>query len=288
MSQISAKDVKDLRDTTGVGMMECKKALEETGGDMQKAIEYLRKKGAAMAAKRADREASEGAICILLSDDQKTGVILELNCETDFVARGEVFTGFANELAALALANGCESREQLLAVNLGEAYGNESVEEALKSMTGKLGEKLELKRMAMLSAEDGVLESYIHPGSQLGALIAVSTDKPEEARTLAKDLAMQVAASAPIVTDRSLVPAEFVEKEKEIYRQQALAQGKKEEFVDKIVMGRLDKYYQEVVLTEQTFIKDQNVRVSGVLDDFMKKNQAQVKVKAFVRYQLGA
>ncbi|AOS83034.1 translation elongation factor Ts [Chlorobaculum limnaeum] len=288
MSQISAKDVKDLRDTTGVGMMECKKALEETGGDMQKAIEYLRKKGAAMAAKRADREASEGMICIRLSDDQKNGVILELNCETDFVARGEVFTGFASELAGLALANNCESRDALLAINLGEAYGNESVEEALKSMTGKVGEKLELKRLARLSAEAGVLESYIHPGAQLAALIAVDTDKPEETRALAKDLAMQVAAAAPIVTDRSFVPAEYVEKEKEIYRQQALAQGKKEEFVDKIVMGRLDKYYQEVVLTEQTFIKDQNARVSGVLDDFMKKNQAQVKVKAFVRYQLGA
>ena len=288
MSQISAKDVKDLRDTTGVGMMECKKALEETGGDMQKAIEYLRKKGAAMAAKRADREASEGMICIRMSDDQKNGVILELNCETDFVARGEVFTGFASELAGLALANNCESREALLAINLGETYGNETVEEALKSMTGKVGEKLELKRMARLTAEAGVLESYIHPGAQLAALIAVDTDKPEETKALAKDLAMQVAAAAPIVTDRSLVPAEFVEKEKEIYRQQALAQGKKEEFVGKIVDGRLDKYYQEVVLTEQTFIKDQNARVSGVLDDFMKKNQAQVRVKAFVRYQLGA
>ena len=288
MSQISAKDVKDLRDTTGVGMMECKKALEETGGDMQKAIEYLRKKGAAMAAKRADREASEGAICIRLSADQKAGVILELNCETDFVARGEVFTGFANELADLALANGCATRESLLAIKLGEAYGGESVEETLKSMTGKLGEKLELKRMAMLTAEDGVLECYIHPGSQLGALISMSTDKPDAAKSLAKDLAMQVAASAPIVTDRSLVPADYIEKEREIYRQQALAQGKAEQFVDKIVNGRLDKYYQEVVLTEQIFIKDQNARVSDVLNEFRKKNQAQAEVKAFVRYQLGA
>jgi elongation factor Ts len=288
MSQISAKDVKNLRDTTGVGMMECKKALEETGGDMQKAIEYLRKKGAAMAAKRADREASEGMICIKLSDDQKTGVILELNCETDFVARGEVFTGFASELAGLALANNCESREELLAINLGEAYGNESVEETLKSMTGKVGEKLELKRLARLSVEAGVLESYIHPGAQLAALIAIDTDKPEETKALAKDLAMQVAAAAPIVVGRDAVSSELIEKEKEIYRQQALAEGKKEEFVDKIVMGRLNKYYQEVVLTEQTFIKDQNARVSAVLDDFMKNSKAQVKVKAFVRYQLGA
>ena len=288
MSQISAKDVKDLRDTTGVGMMECKKALEETGGDMQKAIEYLRKKGAAMAAKRADREASEGAICIRMTDDQKAGVILELNCETDFVARGEVFTGFANELATLALDLKCATREELLAVKLGEAYGNETVEETLKSMTGKVGEKLDLKRMAMLTAPDGVLECYIHPGSQLGALIYMSTDKPEAAKSLAKDLAMQVAASSPIVTDRSLVPAEFVEKEREIYRQQALAQGKAEQFVGKIVDGRLDKYYQEVVLTEQVFIKDQNARVSDVLNEFRKKNQAQAEVQAFVRYQLGA
>ncbi|HHE31474.1 MAG TPA: elongation factor Ts [Chlorobaculum parvum] len=288
MSQISAKDVKNLRDSTGVGMMECKKALEETGGDMQKAVEYLRKKGAAMAAKRADREASEGAICILMSDDQKTGVILELNCETDFVARGEVFTGFANELAALALANNCQSREDLFGINLGEAYGNEKVEEALKSMTGKVGEKLELKRLAMLKAEDGVLESYIHPGSQLGALISVETDKPEETKELARDLAMQVAAAAPIVVDRDAVPSELVEKEKEIYRQQALAEGKKEEFVDKIVMGRTNKYYQEVVLSEQTFIKDQNARVSAVLKEFMKNNQAKVKIKSFFRYQLGA
>ncbi|NTU93192.1 MAG: elongation factor Ts [Chlorobiaceae bacterium] len=288
MSQISAKDVKDLRDTTGVGMMECKKALEETGGDMQKAIEYLRKKGAAMAAKRADRDAREGGICIRISDDQKRGVILELNCETDFVARGEVFTGFANELASLALVNNCVTRDELLAVKLGEAHGGASVEEALKSMTGKVGEKLELKRMAMLTVEDGVLESYIHPGSQLGALICMSTDKPEEARTLAKDLAMQVAASAPIVTDRSLVPADYIAKESEIYRQQALAQGKAEQFVDKIVMGRLDKYYQEVVLTEQVFIKDQNARVSDVLNEFRKKHQAKAEVTAFVRYQLGA
>lgn len=288
MSQISAKDVKDLRDTTGVGMMECKKALEETGGDMQKAIEYLRKKGAAMAAKRADRDAREGGICIRISDDQKRGVILELNCETDFVARGEVFTGFAKELASLALENNCATRDELLAVKLGEAHGGASVEEGLKSMTGKVGEKLELKRMAMLTVEDGVLESYIHPGSQLGALICMSTDKPEEARALAKDLAMQVAASAPIVTDRSLVPADYIAKESEIYHQQALAQGKAEQFVDKIVMGRLDKYYQEVVLTEQVFIKDQNARVSDVLNEFRKKHQAKAEVTAFVRYQLGA
>lgn len=287
MSQISAKDVKDLRDTTGVGMMDCKKALEETGGDMQKAIEYLRKKGAALAAKRAEKEAREGMVAIRLADDRKSGVILELNCETDFVARGDVFTGFANALASLALQSGAVSPEALLALSLGEEFGGEKVEDAMTTMTGKLGEKLELKRLVFCEAPDGVVESYVHPGSQLGTIVQIVTDKPAEARELAKDLAMQVAASAPIVVDRSEVPAEYIEKEMEIYRQQALGQGKPEQFVDKIVTGRLEKYYQEVVLTEQAFIKDSNAKVADVLIDFRKKHQAQVDVKGFFRYQLG-
>jgi len=141
MSQISAKDVKHLRDTTGVGMMDCKKALEETGGDMQKAVEYLRKKGAALAAKRADKDAREGMVCIALSDDRKSGAILELNCETDFVARGEIFTGFAQELVSLALAEHAESPESVMGIKLSEAYGCEKVDDAIKTMTGKLGEK---------------------------------------------------------------------------------------------------------------------------------------------------
>ncbi|MCF8215480.1 MAG: translation elongation factor Ts [Chlorobium sp.] len=287
MSQISAKDVKDLRDTTGVGMMDCKKALEETGGDMQKAIEYLRKKGAALAAKRAEKDAREGMVAIKLTDDCKNGVILELNCETDFVARGEVFTGFANALASLALRNGASSPEELLALTPGDDFGGEKVDDAMKTMTGKLGEKLELKRLVLCQAPDGVIESYVHPGSQLGTLVQLVTDKPEEARELAKDLAMQVAAASPIVVDRSAVPADYIDKEMEIYRQQALGQGKPEQFVEKIVVGRLEKYYQEVVLTEQSFIKDSTVKVSDVLADFRKKHQATVEVKGFIRYQLG-
>jgi len=287
MSQISAKDVKDLRDITGVGMMDCKKALEESAGDMQKAIEYLRKKGAALAAKRAEKEAREGMVAIRISDDRKAGVILELNCETDFVARGNMFTGFAAALASLALDNAAASPEALLVLSLGEEYGNEKVDDAMKTMTGRLGEKLELKRLALFFAPDGVVESYVHPGAQLGSLVQLVTDKPEEAKVLAKDLAMQVAASSPIVTDRSAVPADYIEKEMEIYRQQALGQGKPEQFVEKIVTGRLEKYYQEVVLTEQSFIKDGNIKVSDVLSDFRKKHQAQVDVKGFFRYQLG-
>ena len=287
MSQTSAKDVKNLRDITGAGMMDCKKALDETGGDIQQAIDYLRKKGAALAAKRADRDAREGMVSIKLTPDHKSGIILELNCETDFVARGEDFTGFTAALGDLALANRTISSEALLTLTLGEAYGNETVDDAMKTMTGKLGEKINLKRLAFFNAPDGLVEGYIHPGAKLGTIIQIDTDKPDVVRELAKDLAMQIAAASPIVVDRTFVPADYIAKESEIYRQQALEQGKKEAFVDKIVTGRLEKYYQDVVLSEQSFIKDDKLKVSEVLAEFRKKHQAKVDVRGFVRYQLG-
>ena len=287
MSQTSAKDVKNLRDITGAGMMDCKKALDETGGDIQQAIDYLRKKGAALAAKRADRDAREGMVSIKLTPDHKSGIILELNCETDFVARGEDFTGFTAALGDLALANRTISSEALLTLTLGEAYGGETVDDAMKTMTGKLGEKINLKRLAFFNAPDGLVEGYIHPGAKLGTIIQIDTDKPDVVRELAKDLAMQIAAASPIVVDRTFVPADYIAKESEIYRQQALEQGKKEAFVDKIVTGRLEKYYQDVVLSEQSFIKDDKLKVSEVLAEFRKKHQAKVDVRGFVRYQLG-
>ena len=172
-------------------------------------------------------------------------------------------------------------------MTLGEAYGGETVDDAMKTMTGKLGEKINLKRLAFFNAPDGLVEGYIHPGAKLGTIIQIDTDKPDVVRDLAKDLAMQIAAAAPIVVDRSFVPADYIAKESEIYRQQALEQGKKEAFVDKIVTGRLEKYYQDVVLSEQSFIKDDKLKVSEVLSEFRKKHQAKVDVIGFVRYQLG-
>jgi elongation factor Ts len=287
MSQISASDVKKLRDITGVGMMDCKKALEESAGDMQKAVEYLRKKGAALAAKREGKETGEGMICIRIASDRKSGVILELNCETDFVARGDDFTAFAGTLADQALSARIASVEAMLGHKLGDAYSGETAENAMTTLTGKMGEKIQLKHLVFCDAADGIVEGYTHPGAQLGAIVRLATDKPELAGDLAKDLAMQVAASAPLVTSRADVPADYIARESEIYRQQALGQGKKEEFVDKIVTGRLEKYYQEVVITEQPFIKDSTMKVSDVLADFRKKHQAKVDVSAFVRYQLG-
>lgn len=287
MSQISAKTVKELRDKTGVGMMDCKKALDETGGDMQKAMEYLRKKGAALAAKRADREAREGVIVVKINDAADTGVILELNCETDFVARGDDFTGFADAIAQTALDGGIDSAEGMMRVSLGGAYGDENVEDAVKTMTGKLGEKIELKRLGYVRTEAGLVAGYVHPGSKLGSMVEMGGGSTPESVLFAKDIAMQVAAASPIVVERSNVPADYIEKEKDIYRQQALSQGKPEQFVDKIVTGRLEKYYQEVVLLEQSFIKDSNAKVQDVLKDFTKQHDIQMTVDGFIRYQLG-
>ena len=287
MSQISAKTVKELRDKTGVGMMDCKKALDETGGDMQKAMEYLRKKGAALAAKRAEREAREGVIVVKINNAADTGVILELNCETDFVARGEDFTGFAEVIAQTALESGIDSAERMMNVSLSDAYGSESVEDAIKTMTGKLGEKIELKRLECVKTEAGLVAGYVHPGSKLGAMVKVTGENTQESVVFAKDIAMQVAAASPIVIERSGVPSDYIDKEKEIYRQQALSQGKPEQFVDKIVTGRLEKYYQEVVLLEQSFIKDSNAKVQDVLKDFIRQHDMQMTIDGFIRYQLG-
>jgi len=154
-------------------------------------------------------------------------------------------------------------------------------------MTGKLGEKIDVKRIAVLTTEAGVIASYLHPGAQLGAIIELTVPSSSDAEELARDMAMQVAAAAPVVVDRSKVPSDYIEKEKEIYRQQALSQGKPEQFVDKIITGRLEKYYQEVALLEQAFIKDSNMKVQGVLDDFSKAHDTEVSVAGFVRYQLG-
>ncbi len=287
MSQISAKTVKQLRDTTGVGMMDCKKALEETGGDMQKAMEYLRKKGAALAAKRAEREAGEGVIVVNVNDTADEGVILELNCETDFVARGDDFTAFAAAIAQTALGQAVDSAAAMMSVKLGSDYADEAVEDAIKTMTGKLGEKIELKRLGYIKADGGLVAGYVHPGSKLATMVEMTGQNAPEAVLLAKDIAMQVAAASPIVVERGDVPVEYIEKEKEIFRQQALSQGKPEKFVDKIVVGRLEKYYQEVVLLEQAFIKDSNTKVEDVLSDFRKQHDLQTTIKSFLRYQLG-
>jgi elongation factor Ts len=274
---ISAELVKRLRDKTGAGMADCKKALEEANGDEQKAIEVLRKKGAASAAKRSDRVAKEGVVVASVSEDQKRGVLAEVNSETDFVARNESFMQFAQEVADAALAANPNSHEEFLLSRLSDGA---TISEEVGAQTGRLGEKLEARRFEMLAEPAGFVTSYIHPGSKLGVMVAIAGSS--KASALGRDIAMQIAAMNPIAVDRSQISTEQLEKELDIYRTQARNEGKKEEFIDRIAKGKLEKYYQDFCLVEQSFIKDAAKTVGDLL-----KEAGGLKVTGFVRMQLG-
>jgi translation elongation factor Ts (EF-Ts) len=281
MAEISAKLVKELRDKTNAGMSDCKKALEQSGGDIEKAIEYLRKQGAAAAAKRADREAKEGAVVIASTPDNKAAVMVEVNCETDFVARNEGFLNFANAVAQLALQTKSSTLEALLNATLGSEFDNLPVSQAIEMMTGRLGEKIAISRISLIETTDGVVVSYVHPGAKLASMVHL-TGINGNTGTIGKDIAMQVAAAAPIALTRADVPKEKIEKEAEILREQAKNEGKPAQVIERIVNGRLEKYYQEVVLLDQPFIKDGGKSVAELL-----KEAGSVEVKGFARFQLG-
>lgn len=285
MAEISAKLVKDLRDKTGAGMADCKKALEAAGGDMDGAIKWLRERGAAAAAKRADREAKEGIIAIAQTENKSAAAIVEVNCETDFVARSEGFVSFANQVAQLALQHRAKSLNELLELTIGGEF-NTSVAKAAEIMVGKVGEKVEVSRMALIEAPDGVVIAYTHPGAKLASLVYMTglngKDDP-----IAKDIAMQVAAAAPVALERNSVPKELIEKEAEIYRQQALNEKKPAAIVEKIVAGRIEKMYQDVALLEQPFIKDNSKTVTEILKEASERLHTTLSVKHFVRFQLG-
>ncbi len=281
MAEISAKLVKELRDKTGAGMSDCKKALEQSGGDIEKAIEYLRKQGAAAAAKRADREAQEGVVVVASTPDYKAAVMVEVNCETDFVARNEAFLKFAHAVVHAALHARASTVETLLQVPLGSEFDNLPVSQAVEVMTGKLGEKIAIRRISLMESTDGIVVSYVHPGARLASLVHL-TGIDGNIGTIGKDIAMQVAAAAPIALTRADVPKEQIDKEVEILRTQAQNEGKPAHVIDRIVSGRLEKFYQEVVLLDQPFIKDGGKSVAELL-----KEAGSVEVKAFARFQLG-
>ncbi len=274
---VTSELVKQLRDKTGAGMMDCKKALDESNGNMEQAIEILRKKGAATAAKRADKSANEGMIAAKLSEDGKRGVMVEINCETDFVARGEDFTSFAQSIAQVVFEKSPATVEALHA--LPHPNGN-TVADALSSLTGKVGEKTEIRRIYSVTAENGFLEQYIHMGSKIGVIVEMGGEMNAANKTTARDIAMQIAAMSPIVVSRDKVDQDLVTKELDIYRTQAKNEGKPDQIADKIATGRLEKYYQEFVLLEQSFIKDAGKSVKELL-------APNVSVKQFKRFQLG-
>jgi len=272
---ISAKDVKALREQTGAGMMDCKKALTEADGDMDAAIEILRKKGQKISEKRADREASEGLIVTKISDDGKNAAALEINCETDFVARNEDFEDKAQKFVNLAFENKVNDVDELLKLQLNGL----SVADHLKDMVGKIGEKIEISRTVFIDSE-GTIVSYIHPGNQLGVLVEFDGELNDE--EIGKDVAMQVAAMNPLAVTRDGVDASVVEKELDIAKQQLLNEGKPENIAEKAAQGKLRRFYEERVLLEQKFVKDNSLSVK----EYLEQNDAPL-VKSFQRLQLG-
>jgi len=280
--EITAALVNQLRQKTGAGMMDCKKALIEANGDIEKAIEVLRKKGAAVAAKRAERSANEGLVLSKLIDDEKTGVIVEVNCETDFVAKSEDFVNFANKVLDAVVKTNPSSVDELF-------EKNPELKTMHTDLLGKIGEKIEVSRFSVEKTDDGLVVDYIHPGSKLGVL--VTFEKAYSAKdnfaSVGKDIAMQIAAMKPICTYREEVPKDIVDKEMEIYKELARKEGKPENILEKIASGKLNKFYQENCLIEQAYIKDNSKTVGDLIKEFNSKNGTEIKIKDFRRYHLG-
>ncbi len=274
MVKITAADVNTLRKTTGAGMMDCKNALVEAEGDFDKAIEILRKKGQKVAAKRADRDSSEGAAIAKVNDSKTEGVIISLNCETDFVAKNDTFVNLAMELADLALKY--NDKDSLLAAN----YNGISVQEKLTEQTGVIGEKIEIGGFRRLSAP--FVGSYIHAGNKIATLVGLSA-VVDGAAEAAKDVAMQAAAMNPVALDQSGVDQEIIDKEIEIAKDQLRQEGKPEAMLDKIAQGKLKRFFKDNTLVNQDFIKDSKQSVA----QYVKSVDANLKVTGFERVALG-
>ncbi len=281
---ISAADVKKLREMTGAGMLDCKNALVEAEGDFDKAVEILRKKGASVAAKRAERSANEGVVVTKIWNDGKSGAILEVNCETDFVSNSDDFKNFANEILEIVVDKQPANKEELLDIEIDGI----KVSEKLNEVIGKIGEKIEISRFAVINTENGLVVDYIHHGANLGVMLKACnvTEKTDELETLLKDVAMQIAAMKPLFVKRDEVPAEAIEKEKEIYKEVARKEGKPEQILDRIAEGKLNKYFSEVCLLEQTFVKDNTKTVGQLLDEYNKAHGTEVTIDAFYRFHV--
>lgn len=275
---ISAADVNQLRKMTGAGMMDCKKALQETNGDFEAAIDFLRKKGQKISANRADREAAEGAVIAKTSADNSVGVVIELNCETDFVAKNDEFVALANEIANIALNNKPADLDALKSLNIGDV----TIGERLLSEMGKIGEKIEVSNYAIM--EGASVVSYIHAGNRIGVLVVMNQPANDAIIDAGKDAAMQVAAMFPVAVDKDDVDASIIERELEIGREQARAEGKPEEMLDKIAQGKLNKFFKESTLLNQDFVKDSSKTVGKMLDDASKG----LKITQFKRVALGS
>ncbi|MBC8045302.1 MAG: elongation factor Ts [Fimbriimonadaceae bacterium] len=274
---ISASDVNKLRQITGAGMMDCKKALTETNGDFEAAIDWLRKRGQKVSEKRADREVNEGVVIARVNDDKSYGIILSVGCETDFVAKNEDYGIFANAIADIAMKNKPADKEALLNLQMAE----NTVAEKIAEQVGKIGEKIEIADYALLTGETVI--AYNHSNGKVGVLVALNK-KGETAEATGKDITMQIAAMNPIAIDKSDVPEEVKQREMEIGKEQARAEGKPEAILEKIAMGKLEAYYKDSTLLNQKFVKDNSKTIKEVLTGTDKD----LTVTAFKRVALGA
>nr|WP_084167818.1 translation elongation factor Ts [Pelobacter seleniigenes] len=281
---ITAAMVSELRKKTGAGMMDCKKALTETAGNMDEAVDFLRKKGLSAAAKKSGRVAAEGAVAAIA--DGAVGAIVEVNAETDFVAKNDAFQSFVANVSEVILANEVADVEALKALPYPGTERN--VGDELTHQIATIGENMSLRRLARVDAGAGVVAAYVHGAGKIGVLVEFKTDSADDKLAeLGKQIAMHVAAAAPQYLDRNAVPAEVVEKEKEIMRVKALESGKPENIVDKIILGQINKFYGEVCLLEQAFVIDPDQKVGKIVEALGKELGTTITLNSFVRFQLG-
>ncbi|MCF6312618.1 MAG: translation elongation factor Ts [Verrucomicrobiales bacterium] len=289
MAEVTLELIKQLREKTNVGMMNCKGALKEADGDLEAAEIILRKKGMAAADKKASRETSEGLVATTISDDAKTGVMIDLGCETDFLSKGEGFRAFVAELLQYAMqADAVDSLESYLALT---PNGADSIEDIVKVKVGSMGENMGIGNVARYTvAGAGCVSSYIHMDGKIGVLLelgceSADTEKNEALAALGKDICLHIAASNPICLGRDEVPADLVEKEKDVYRDQV--KGKPENIIDKIVEGKLDKFYKGSCLLEQSFIKDPDQTIKALLEASSTDFGDTLQIRRFARFAVG-
>jgi elongation factor Ts len=289
MSEITAAKIKELRESSGAGMMDCKKALTEANGDMEGAVDWLRKKGLAAAAKKSGRVAAEGLVA--LAQDGSKAALIELNSETDFVARNEQFQKLASQIASYALTTG-EDLDALLAHEC--SIANKPVKDAVTDAIATIGENLNLRRVAALDEKDGVVATYLHNAvaeglGKIGVLVSLKSDggDQEKLREFGKKIAMHVAAAQPEALTRDEVPSDRLDRERQVLIDQAVASGKPQEIAEKMVEGRIRKFYEEIVLPEQVFVMDGKAKVSEAMDEASKEIGGKITLTGFRRLTLG-
>ena len=289
MAQISAAQVKELRERTGAGMMDCKSALTEANGDFDEAVKVLRKKGLAAAGKKAGRVTSEGLVSTYIS--ASTGVLVEVNCETDFVAKTDEFKKFVDTIGNLILSSGVKDVESLMHQKFPNDPDGHTVEQALSGRIATVGENMSIRRFVSYRAGDhGLLATYVHAGGKIGVLVEIGAEnaaRKPQVETIAREVAMHIAAAEPRFVSREEVTAKDLDTEREVARDQALKSGKPEAVVDKIVKGKLDKFFAETVLGEQPFVKDDKLTVSQYLQKAAADSDTKLEIRRFARYKLG-